>query len=162
MQKAFLFVRDEDHPFKTLVIDSLNEVQKLSMTYVVETFTSIRRSYNNLVSQSDYGKILADCDSLVRNVKALPMNVVFIAQVAPRQYETDPVMPQLIGKHTARTYARMMDIIGYIERAADPENRKKRQIIFDAPNFVTKDRSDSLPAVIEDPSYEALLRFWTA
>lgn len=165
LQAAYLFIQAGQHPFKTIILDSLNEIQHLAMDNVVINFPGIHRAYNDLASQSDYGKMLDDFDKLIRAFKALPYNVIFISQVAAREYETDPVMPQMTGKNTARNICRMMDVVGYIERidAGDP-NLKPRRMIFDAANHTTKDRSRKLPAFVDlknpDTGYQELLRYW--
>lgn len=155
------FLANEVHPFKTIVLDSLNELQYLSMRNVVQSFPSIRRSYDSLPSISDYGKMLDDFDKIVRFIKAIDANIVMISQVASREYETDPVQPQFIGKSTARNLSRMMDIIGYLDKRDSSEGAKTRMMIFDAVNYVTKDRSGQLPQQMENPSYEQLLRYWS-
>lgn len=155
------FLANESHPFKTVVVDSLNELQYLSMRNVIQGFPSIRRSYDSLPSISDYGKMLDDFDKMVRFIKSLECNVVFISQVAAREYDTDPVQPQFIGKSTARNLARMVDIVGYLDKKDSSEGAKIRYMTFDAVNYITKDRSDSLPQQVENPTYDSLLKYWT-
>lgn len=156
--EAIDYLKHSKHPFKTVVMDSVNELQALSLRHIVSSY-SVRRPYDSMPSQSDYGKMIDDCDLMVREIRSIPTNVVFIAQVAARVYETDPVQPQFTGKATARNISRMMDEIGFLEKR-ESEGKKKRVMVFDAVNFVTKDRSDVLPQSIEDPTYEALSRYW--
>lgn len=163
--RALSFIESGQHNFKTIVVDSLNEMQSISMDHIKEKYPEVRRPYNRLASQSDYGMMLFDFEYTIRRMKALPMNVVFIAQVAPQQYETDVVQPQLVGKHTPRNVARMMDIIGYLYKQEGGEDdtsseRKTRIMVFDAVNHVTKDRSDVLPMTVENPSYSELYAYW--
>ena len=155
------FLANEEHPFKTVVLDSLNELQYLSMRNVIQSFPSIRRSYDSLASISDYGKMLDDFDKIVRFIKSMDTNVVFIAQVAQREFETDPVQPQFTGKSTARNISRMMDIVGYLDKRDSAEGAKTRLMIFDAVNYVSKDRSGKLPQQVENPTYDQLLRKWS-
>jgi len=162
LTEAVDLIANYEHPFRTVVVDSLNELQKLTMRNIVSTYTSIRRAYDNLPSLSDYGKMLDDYDKMVRFIRALPMNVVFVAQVAAREYETDPVQPQLTGKQSARDLCRMMDVVGYLDKAdSEGGGAKTRIMTFDAVNFVTKDRSGVLPGRVDNPSHEVLLKNWT-
>lgn len=162
--RAVGFLETADvHDFETLVVDSINEMQKISMDHIIQKWPQIRRPYDELASQSDYGKMLDDFDKAVRRIKALPMHVVFVAQVAPQQYETDIIQPQLIGKHTARNVARMMDVIGYLYKQEGGEGgskKKERTMVFDAVGHVTKDRSDMLPLNVEDPRFSELYAYW--
>ncbi|HZX14874.1 MAG TPA: ATP-binding protein [Thermodesulfobacteriota bacterium] len=154
------YLATTSHPFKTLVIDSINELQELAKRAIVLKYPSIRRAYENLPSQSDYGKLLDDYDKAVRKAKALSMNVVYIGNVAPQEFETDMVQPQLIGKHSAKTMTRMVDVVGYLYRMETGDQKKGRNIVFDASNYVTKDRSGVLPPAIADPSYTQMYEYW--
>ena len=49
-------VFQEDHPYKTIVFDTLNEIQYLAMQHTLKTYPEIRRSYQSLPGKSDYGK----------------------------------------------------------------------------------------------------------
>jgi hypothetical protein len=154
-------LRDQPHPFKTVVLDSLNELQKLAMRNVVETYTSVRRSYDNLPGIGDYGKMLADADGVIRFLRALPLNIVLITQVANRVFETDPVQPQLTGKNSARDLCRMVDIVGFIDKTdSEGGGPKTRVLTFEGVNYVTKDRSGVLPSKVEHPTYEVLRKYW--
>lgn len=144
--------------YETVVIDSLNECQKLAMEYTLEEFPEIRRSYGTLPAMSDYGKALDDFDRMVRAFKALPINVVLIAQVATKQYDVETIRPQLTGKATANNICRMMDEVGYIYKVEG--GNQTRTITFDAVEFVTKDRSGVLPVTIENPTHADLYRYW--
>jgi hypothetical protein len=158
--QAVEFLETGKHPFKSIVLDSLNELQKLSMTNVVSTYRDVRRSYNTLPGIGDYGKMMADVDATVRWLRSLPYNKLFIAQVAERKFDTDPVQPQLTGKVTARDFCRMMDIVGYLDKKDSSEGAKTRVMTFDAVNYVCKDRSGRLPQQVENPTYDQLMKYW--
>lgn len=160
LQGAYEFLAYSKHPFRSVVVDSLNEIQHLSMGHVVDTYTSIRRSYDSLPGQSDYGKMLYDVDTMIRYVRALPMNVVLIAQLANREYETDPYQPYLVGKNTAKTLTQLMGVIGYIFKMESQEIRKPNAMIFDGSAYVTKDRSGRLPGQVTQPTYQILRNYW--
>ncbi len=111
LEELYEFLRYGNHSYESVVIDTLNEMQRIAMHATVEEFPSIRRSYDDLPSQSDYGKMLHDMMELTINFAHLPMRVVFLSQVISRQFDTDVLQPQLIGKNTARDICRKMDII---------------------------------------------------
>lgn len=158
------YLVEGNHPYQTIVVDSLNEIQHLCMQHILHNFPMVKRSYNSLPGVSDYGMMLKDVDDWVRLLKSLPLNVVFLTQVQPRQFDTDPVQPQLIGKNTASNISRMMDLIGYIFTEEGDDSEPKRYIAFNLPNYVTKDRSGALPPVFKiqhrDKAFEELCSFW--
>lgn len=160
LQEAYLFMAFSNHKYKTVVVDSLNEGQYQAMQNTIQTFSAIRRSYDNLPSVSDYGKALDDFDKFVRVMRGLPMNIVFISQLARRESEDDIYMPQFTGKNTAQNISRMMDCIGYLYKKESPDSVKPRVITFDDSSHLAKDRSGALPATIENPTYDILRSYW--
>lgn len=163
LEAFYQFLKESDHDYDTVVIDTLNEMQRIAMHATVADFPSIRRSYEDLPSMSDYGKMLHDMVELSRRFVHLPMRVVFIAQVVSRQFDTDVLQPQLIGKNTSREICRKMDVIGYIyksEHEGTDGAKKLAEIAFDVADYVVKDRSFKLPAILIDPSYERISSFW--
>jgi hypothetical protein len=153
-----------EHPFKTIVIDSVNEMQNLSLRSVVSRFSTVKRAYESLAGVGDYGKMLDDVDKALRFFKSIRGNLVLIAQVAPREYETDPVRPLLTGKNSPRAITQMMDVVGFLDKtesaSPNPGGGKLRTMMFDGVGYVVKDRSGTLPAKVEDPSYGSLMKYW--
>ena len=163
LKALYQFLANGEHQYETVVIDTLNEMQRVAMHATVEDFPMIRRSYDDLPGMSDYGKMLHDMLELTRSFIALPMRVILLAQVNSRVFETDTLQPQLVGKNSAREVARKMDVIGYIYKSEkeDPATSKKlSEISFDATEYVTKDRSFKLPSVLTDPNYNRMTAFW--
>lgn len=154
------FLAAGNHSYTCVVLDTLNEMQRLAMGLTVSQFAKIKRSYGDLPSQSDYGKMLHDMVEMTRKFIALPMQVILTAQVNSRQFETDMLMPQLIGKSTAREVARKMDVIGYISRITQGDQQVP-VVDFAADNLVTKDRSFKLPARLVNASYETMAEYWS-
>lgn len=162
VQEVYKYLKAGNHKYSTVVIDTLNEFQRIAMRATVQDFPNIRRSYGSLPGQSDYGKMLYDFLELTRDFVNLPMRVILLAQVNSRVFETDVQMPQLIGKNSAREISRKMDVIGYIEKSdkENQEGKKVPHILFDSQYHVTKDRSYRLPAILEDASFERMRQFW--
>lgn len=159
LSAAYEYLRTGEHSYKAVVLDTVNEMQRLAMGATVKQFQRIKRSYGNLPSQSDYGKMLHDMIDLTRDFLALPMQVILLAQSVSRVFETDMLKPQLIGKSTANELVRKMDIVGYISRLT-VEGTQVPVIDFANDLAVTKDRSYRLPARLVDASYESLISAW--
>jgi len=149
------------HGFKTIVLDSLNELQNLIMRSTIDLYPNIRRPYDDMPGQSDYGKMLDEFDKIVRDLRAINCNVVLIAQTTTKLFETDILQPQLVGKNSARNVCRLMDVIGYLYKTeGGNQEGKKRVMVFDATDYVTKDRSGLLPVTMENPTYQQLYAVW--
>lgn len=148
-----------DCPYDTIVIDSLNELQKIIMANIMKKFPNVRRSYDNTPQVGDYGKMLNDFNEVIRRFMSLPTHLVLIAQVQSQVYETDLVKPQLTGKNASGDVCRLMDCVGYLHKIDDEDST--RALAFDATRFVSKDRSDLLPKTIFNPTFESLAESWT-
>lgn len=157
---VYYWLAETPHNYETIIIDSLNETQRLAMEHTLEEFPEIRRSYGSLPSMSDYGKSLDDFDRMIRHFKSMPINLVLIAQVSTKQYDVDTMKPHLVGKHTANNITRMMDIVGFLYKVEG--GNQERVLTFDAVEYVTKDRSRVLPVNVENATHSILYRYWVA
>lgn len=159
LEVLYEFLRQGEHSYQTLVLDTLNEMQRIAMRATIEDFPMVRRAYNDLPGMTDYGKMLHDFIELTLSFISLPMRVVLLAQVNSRQFDTDVLQPQLVGKNSSRDICRKVDVIGYIFKSAEGDKRNPA-ISFDATDYVTKDRSNRLPASLPDPTYSRIAAFW--
>jgi hypothetical protein len=102
-----------DAPFKTIVIDSLNELQVLVTKKVVATYDQNRLMEDQLTYQ-DYGKIGRDVLKIISMFLKLPYNIVFTAVETVREYEGQFVHPRFAGKMIWPELQRWMEQIGYV------------------------------------------------
>lgn len=148
-----------DTEYETLVVDSLNELQRLLLRNVITEFAQ-KRPYGNLATQGDYGKMLNDFDWMFRETLSIDKTVVFISTNTDKDFEENIIEPALIGKNTAKYVAAKLDIIGFMYKVDAGEERKRERVIaFDLPTHVTKDRTGRLPAVLANPSYQILNQY---
>lgn len=161
LEQVMRFLETEAHQYDTIVLDSLPELQHLLMDDIILNFPGVRRAYNDLASQSDYGKMLADFDDIVRRLKGLQRNIVLIANVQNIEQTTDMVKPQLIGKATADTLCRMMDIVGFMQPTELHDGSRATEMILYSSQHICKDRSGKLPSKVIEPTYKKLVEIWT-
>jgi hypothetical protein len=140
--------------YETVVIDSLSEIQKMNLQYVVTTFPEIKRGYIDLPSQSDWGKSLNDFDKLLRAFRTLKQHLICTAPATRRVFETDPVEPSLAGKATASNVCRAMDVVGYMYVSTDEEGKNRHYMAFDLSSHVTKGRLKGLPPKLTNPTWD--------
>lgn len=141
----------EEHNYQSVVFDSLNKMQSLSMRSVVENYP-LRRAYDSQPSPGDWGKSLNDIDAALSYSKQLLMHKVWIAQLSPPQFDGDFVTPQMSGKNTVRNIVRMVDENGYIYVTPDGN-----AITFHSDMYLTKDRVYAFHEhAIENPTYPVL------
>lgn len=149
-------MKPETAGFKTIVIDSLNELQILSLDNSIKT-TSAQRIYDDQPTQGDYGKLARDMQTMVRLFIKLPYNIVFIAGAKEREYAEDKILPLFLGKKTGPDVRRILEQVGYCyTKQVNKEAPVEHMIAFgDTPGYLAKDRTGKLSRPIRN-TYEAM------
>ena len=150
-------IKPSEAPFKTIVIDSLNELQILIMEQSIKTNTA-NRIYDDQPTQGDYGKLARDMQVLVRMFVKLPYNIIFIAGAKEREFQEDKILPLFMGKKTGPDVRRIIEQIGYCyTKQQDKTKPVEHMIAFaDTPLYIAKDRTGKLRAPIAN-NYEAMM-----
>src|SRR5262245_42486569 len=117
----------EQHSYRTVVVDGLNELQYLATRRVLTAYTK-NRPYDDQPTLADFGKSLNDLEGIVRKILALPMNVVLTCQASDRVNETDLVSPVLVGRNIAKVFTRLVDIVGHMSIQRDEKGVVHHQL----------------------------------
>jgi len=145
-------------PFETIVLDSLLEYQAVLLNNTLTDY-KVKRFYDNLPSQSDYGKMLNDYYIYMRRLLALPCNVVFITVATNRVYASDRVGPYLVGANTARQTTRLMDMVGYTFVMEGEGGVKQYLVGFgETELYLAKDRAPKTVTTVIPNEYRYLTR----
>lgn len=149
---------DKSHYYKTVVIDSLTELQKLDMrTVMKEQYNKKPDSTDiDVPSQREWGKNGERVRRIVRAYRDLPMNTIMTALAASEKDEGTGVVsmyPMLPGKMRAEVPG-YFDIVGYLaaveERNGDITVRKLQ--LAKTRRIVAKDRTSALGQLLEEPT----------
>lgn len=152
------------HPFKTLVVDSLTELQRRVMDALIfeEYDRSGGRRDPDFATLQDWGRITQRCRRLVRYLRDLPMHVVFVA--LEQEVEKDGVMTVV----PALPPKLLVDVCGFVDVVArltchEVESGVTRYLhTAPSPMFVAKDRSGKLPPHIESPDLASVFAMITS
>lgn len=131
----YFFLLREDHKYKTVVIDSITEINEIIKI-------EIEKKIGRAMQIQDWGDLSKKIRDIFRKFRDLPMNVILVAQ---EMYINDEdkikkIVPSMNGK-AATEVAYFMDVVGYLHVEADGtrwvecESNKK---------FLTKDRSSKI------------------
>ena len=127
-------------PFKTIVIDSLNEVQVLVTKKVLSTYPQSRQMEDQLTYQ-DYGKIGRDVLKIISLFLKLPYHIVFTAVETPREYEGQEVHPKFAGKMIWPELQRWVEQIGYVHVIKGEGGKPEHVVSYHlSPQYVAKSR----------------------
>lgn len=150
-------IKPEEAPFKTIVIDSLNELQILVLDNSIKT-TNTQRIYDDQPTQGDYGKLARDMQTLVRLFIKLPYNIIFVAGAKEREYPEDKLLPLFLGKKTGPDVRRIIEQIGYCYTKQAAKDQPAEHVIAfsDTPAYIAKDRTGKLTRPIRN-TYESMM-----
>lgn len=145
-------------PFDTIVIDSMNELQKLVLDDVLSKFQQ-NRMYEDQPTMTDYGKLARDMQKCVRWFIQLPYNVVFTCIAMEREFDDSRTRPLFIGKKTGPDVEKMMDIIGYCHTIQPKKGEPVQHVVGfeDNPSYLAKDRTGKLGSIVSN-TFEAMTK----
>lgn len=156
-------LREEDHPFRTVIIDSLTELQKASMDQIMTEVTRKDASRDKEIpAQRDWGKSLEQVRRIVRGYRDLPMHTIYTALAKEDKDEITgevKVRPDLPGK-LAGQVAQFMDEVFYMFSTMDTKDEEdiivRKILTANLGKYSGKDRSGRLSTFVEDPSMKKL------
>lgn len=166
LESIFWYLAKGDHPYKSVGIDSLSELQMVNLEDIVRKLvgkssgSGAKRSSLDDIWQDDYGTSTQQLRRVVRQFRDLPMHVFFSCHDATSQ-DKDKVEsshPALTPKLRTAVMG-YMDVIGYMFAEAENEETRRRLLCRPYGKWVAKDRSPGqrLGLMIEEPSIPVIM-----
>ena len=147
------------HDYSTVVLDSVTEMQKFSMNDIMR---KVLEEYPDrdpeVPSVREWGKNIEQIRRLVRAFRDLPMNTIITALAATdKDAMTGKIVtrPSLSGK-LAMEVGGFVDIVGYQYTKMVDGELTRLLLTSGTDKEVAKDRTDSLPAVLENPTMQTI------
>lgn len=164
IQKIYNDLYSGKHPYKTVVVDSLTEMQKLAMNTTLGSGAKMDiDATGNLPEFKDWHINTEQMRRMVRAFRDLPINTIFTAladeQVDPRTAKSDN--PRIIKAPSFTKKLRLempafFDLVFYLY-SKQRGTANVRYIQTDKDNSaVAKCRVHGIPTIIENPDMEAL------
>jgi hypothetical protein len=166
LQMAYNELFDGGHPYKTVVVDSLTEVQKFGMYHIMKNAVAADGNRDpDLPGIGEWGKNTNQVEKFVRAFRDLPLNTIFTAlKMEDRNPRTGvtTTLPSLSGK-LARNVSALVDVVGffYVKKMPGEDEYFRLLLTQKTEEIVAKDRSDNLPAVVVDPTMQKLYDYIT-
>jgi len=144
--EAYRFLRDSEHDYQCVVIDSITEVQLQIVNWLVRDYQSTGKGIsNNELGTLEIGGWNALSEKFrhaLRSIRDLPMDVVFtsLTRLTTKSDDGESMyLPMLYGSKTPFEVVGWMDFVGYTERK---EVRKKDSEgkVFIEPSFAIRFR----------------------
>src|SRR6185369_5586381 len=162
MQEVYNQLYAGDHGYRTVIIDSLSEAQKMSMDLVMRKLVDQHEERDpDVPSIREWNINIEQTRKFVRTFRDLPVNTIFTALAKSDKNQMTGavrIKPSLSGK-VADEVAAFLDIVSYYYvKEHDGENR--RMLLCGAtPGIVAKDRTGSLDQVMVEPTMSTI---WNA
>lgn len=146
---------DTSDYYKTIVIDSLTELQKLDMRDIMKDQYDKRPDTTDIdvPSQREWGKSGEHVRRIVRAFRDLPVNTIItaLATIDKDDNGTNTFYPDLPGKLRIHIPG-FMDIVGYLYTAEEKDQLVRRLQVAKTRRVIAKDRTATLGSVIESPT----------
>lgn len=162
MQNVYDALLSGEYEYRTVVLDSLTEIQKFSMYDIME-FT-VKKDPDrdpDIPSMREWGKNIEQIRKFVRAFRDLPMHTIFTALAkSDKDNKTGSVKtkPSLSGK-LADEVAAFVDIVGYQYTKTMDDELRRFLLTTATDRYVAKDRSDNLPPTLEAPTMSKLYQY---
>lgn len=155
LQDIFWYLKSGNHDRQTVIIDSLTEIQQVSMDEVLSDPRRDDKHDPDTPIISDYGKNTNRMRKIIRNFRDLPMNVVFTCLAEERKDEDTgsvKIQPALTPR-IAQDLMGYVDVVGYMYTTKVKDKGTVRRLLTQPKGkFVAKDRSGKLGEVMENPT----------
>lgn len=152
VNQVFQWLNSGQHPFVSVAMDSLTEIQKRCLDDV---------SGVDQPTQQHWGALLRQMEKLVRDFRDLTMHptkplqsVVFICLTSQK---SDRFRPHVQGQ-LGITLPYFVDVVGYLFVQPDETGALRRRLLVQpSGQYDAKDRTNRLGQVVEDPSVELMI-----
>lgn len=169
MQEVYNALHDGDHGYKTVVLDSLTEIQKFNMYSIMGEVMQKRPDLDpDVPSMREWGKNLEQIRRMVRGFRDLDMHTIFTSlNKTEKDQKTGltTMKPSLSGK-MADEVAAFLDIVVYyyVKQIGDGDDAEFKRLLLTqkTDSQVAKDRSGRLPMIIENPTMAEIHKLMTA
>lgn len=163
MQHVYDVLHDGDHDYRTVVLDSLTEIQKFNMYTIMNDLTQKRPDLDpDVPGMREWGKNLEQMRKFVRAFRDLEMHTIFTAlNMTDKDQKTGQITmkPSLSGK-LANEVAAFLDVVVYyyVKQIGSGEDAEFKRLLLSQKTDaqVAKDRSNRLPMIVEDPSMKLI------
>lgn len=157
MQNVYDELYRGQHGYRTIVLDSLTEIQKFSMLGIMQSLIAEKPDRDpDIPSVQEWGKNIEQTRKLVRAFRDLPMHSIFTAL---SKEDKDPrtgmrkMKPSLSGKLSDEV-AGFFDIVLYMYMKLVDDEPKRYLLTGATESHVAKDRSNKLPTVVEQANMQ--------
>jgi len=171
---VYWYLREGDHPYETVVIDTLTQAQKMCMRHVLgEAEDRDPNRPPSLPDRRAWGQMTELMRPVIFNYRNLPMHVVFVCQErvdrgSDEEEESGEVRPRIVPDLSPGLRADAMaavEIMGRVYRRPVRRGKGKkattiwetRMLVGDHEDYETKDRTGQLGYIVKRPTMKLMI-----
>lgn len=167
MQAVYDELYASNHKYRTVILDSLTEVQKFNMYNIMQKLIEEKGESRDVdvPSMREWGINLEQMRKFVRAFRDLKVNTIFTALMkSDKDNKTGLTVKEvsLSGK-LAKEVAAFLDIVVFMymrEMEVDNETKQTRLLLSQATDTCTaKDRTGKLPQVMIEPTMAEIMKY---
>lgn len=155
MEEIYSVLHSGQHHYNTVIIDSLTEIQKMSMDRIMRKLVEENEDRDaDVPGVREWNINIEQVRKYVRKFRDLPVNTIFTAlEHNEKNMRTGATLrkPSLSGK-VKDEVAAFLDIVVYLYTKEVGDENKRMLLTGQTADTVAKDRSNKLPMVIENPT----------
>lgn len=152
LQEAFDYLASGDHGFKTVVVDSLTDLNRRMMRRVIDAAVRKRPTHDpDVPEQGDWFKVQERMRYIIRMFRDLPMNVVFTT-LAMDVREEMKTLPMVQPKSLAYEIPAYFNLVGYLSVDRSSGVHVRKLLVEPTEVFVAKNPGGCLPPIVENPN----------
>lgn len=152
VQRAYDWLNSGQHPFKSVIVDSLSETQQRCVDALVG---------NDQMKTQDWGELLRKMSTLVRSYRDLiihPTNPLQVVAFIAMTRDIDGVKRPYVQGQLSSTLPYYVDVCAYLWTEPTEDGRQQRRLLCSPhPQFEAGDRTGKLDTVLNDPSIMTML-----
>lgn len=166
MQLVYDGLRKGEGGYRTVMLDSLTEIQKFSMYGIMKQLIADPKTSDrdpDVPGMREWGKNTEQTRKLIRAFRDLPINTIFTAlTMAEKDNKTGTILhkPSLSGK-LSNEAAAFLDIVVYMYIKVIDDRQERLLLTTGTETQVAKDRTDRLPVVVEQPTMQKIQDYLT-
>lgn len=168
MQAVYDVLHSGNHEYKTIILDSLTEIQKFNMYEIMHQLTQMRPDLDpDVPGMREWGKNLEQIRKFVRGFRDLELHTIFTSLAKTDKDQKTGItttQPSLSGK-MAGEVAAFLDVVCYyyVKQIGDGDDAEYKRMLLTqkTDQYVAKDRSGRLPMVIESPTMKSIYDLMT-
>lgn len=165
LYELYEHLKTKPHPYKTIVLDSITEAYALCMRWVMHLLLQRKPDRDpDIADKREYAKARSRVHLMIRSFRDLNANVLMTAlKDVKSNNDTGAIInyiPGLPGK-LAYEVGAFMDELLYLFIEAGKDGVTRKLLTVPANKYLAKDRSDSLPTMVESPTMQMLFAAMT-